>query len=98
MKSLLPRVMYIEQKTEGNRPLQDRGQAEIGEVTFSKTGSTVYYKGRSFRRESCVYGNHICNEDGNVYWISGVKKRGSNRSKYGSGPVLDTTSGEKPSS
>lgn len=82
----------------GNRSLQNQGPAEIGEVTFSKIGATAYYKWKSFRQENCAYGNHVCNDDGNVYWISGVKKRGSNRSKYGSGPVLDTTKGGKPSS
>jgi hypothetical protein len=90
------RVMYIEQKTDGNRNLEDRGPAEIGEVSFSKTGRTVYYKGKSFRRieGGGVYGNYVCPEDGNEYWITGVKKRGSNRHPAGSGPVVDTTGGE----
>ncbi len=88
----IPRVMYIEQKTDGARSLHDRGPAEIGEVTFSKTGRTIYYKGKSFRRERAgAYANFRCVEDGNSYWISGVKKRGTNRHWAGGGPVLDTT-------
>jgi hypothetical protein len=91
VKSLPPRVMYIEQKYDGRRCLQEKGPAEIGEVTFSKTGRTIYYKGKSFRRETGFYSNYVCVEDGDRYWISGVKKRGSNRSVYGGGPVIDMT-------
>ncbi len=90
-----PRVMYIEQKYDGRRCLQERGPAEIGEVTFSKTGRTIYYKGKSFRRQTVGYSNYVCVENGDRYWISGVKKRHSNRSKYGSGPVIDTTKSAK---
>lgn len=87
------RVMYIEQKTDGNRFLQHQGPAEIGEVTFSRSGKAIYYRGRSFARipKGGIYGNFACIEDENEYWISGVKARGSNRHIFGSGPVLDTT-------
>ena len=90
------RVMYIEQKTDGNRNLQHRGPAEIGEVSFSKTGKTIYYKGKSFERIAGggVYGNYVCLEDGNEYWITGVKKKGNNRHWVGAGPVVDTTDGK----
>ncbi len=85
--------MYIEQKNDGARSLDGRGPAEIGEVTFSKTGKTIYYKGKTFQRikGGGVFGNYVCLEDGNEYWISGVKKRGSNRHWAGGGPVVDTT-------
>ncbi len=85
--------MYVEQKTDGDRSLGDQGPAEIGEVTFSKTGKTIYYKGKTFQRikGGGVFGNYVCLEDGNEYWISGVKKRGSNRHWAGGGPVVDTT-------
>jgi hypothetical protein len=84
-----PERMYVEQKTDGNRTLHNRGPAEIGEVTFSRSGTTAYYKGKTFRRIGGrgVYGNFRCVEDGNEYWISGVKKRGSNRHWAGGGPV-----------
>src|SRR5438128_1785477 len=72
-----PRVMYIEQKSNGYDSLHDRGAAEIGEVTFSQTGKTVYYKGKTFRRikGGSYMGNYICVETGDGYWITGVKKR-----------------------
>ena len=83
-----PRDMYIEQKIDGHRWLQDRGPAEIGAVTFSQTGRTVYFKGRTFRRANCGGGgNFLCVETGDSYWISGVKKRGSNRHWAGGGPI-----------
>jgi hypothetical protein len=81
----------VEQKTDGNRPLQDRGPAEIGEVTYSQTGRTLYFEGKSFRRIRGASGNHVCLETGDEYWISGVKKRGSNRHWAGGGPVTDAT-------
>jgi hypothetical protein len=88
-----PRIMYIEQKYDGNRYLHDRGPAEIGEVTFSKTGKTIYFKGRTFERikggGSCY--NYRCVETGDGYWISGVKKRGSNRHWAGGGPIKGAT-------
>ncbi|HWZ75292.1 MAG TPA: hypothetical protein VNX87_02085 [Candidatus Sulfotelmatobacter sp.] len=37
------RIMYIESKAESVN-----GPARIGRVTFSKTGLTLYYKGREF--------------------------------------------------
>ena len=83
------RLMYIEQKTAGNRYLNDRGPAVVGEVTFSRTGTTIYFQGLAFRRirRGGVCGNHRCVNNGDEYWISGVKKRGSNRHWAGGGPV-----------
>ena len=39
-----PRVMYIENKSTGLS-----GPARIGRVTFSKTGKSLYYRGRRFQ-------------------------------------------------
>jgi hypothetical protein len=93
-----PRVMYIEQKYAGNRSLNDSGPAEIGEVSFSRTGRTLYYKGKTFHRERSAAGNYRCLEDGNAYWITGVKKRGTNRHWAGSGPITraDNTPKARP--
>jgi hypothetical protein len=66
-----PQVMYVEQKTDGNRDLQDRGPAAVGEVSFSKSGRTAYFNGKTFHRAKGGYGNYQCVEDGNRYWISG---------------------------
>ena len=69
------RVMYVENK-EG---VIDGYPARIGWVEFSKSGMTVYYRGRNLKRSSrLVRGNHIDEETGDEYWVSGVKKRGSN--------------------
>jgi hypothetical protein len=89
--------MYIEQKTGGRGTLNDRGQAVIGEVTFSRTGTTIYFQGIAFRRipKGGICGNYRRVDTGDEYWISGVKKRGSNRHWAGGGPVLIATGGQK---
>src|SRR4051812_9346856 len=38
------RIMYVEQKSG-----RLTGPARIGRVTFSKTGKTIYYRGRTFQ-------------------------------------------------
>jgi hypothetical protein len=81
------RVMYIEQKTDGFRPLDDQGPSMTAEVTFSKTGKTIYCGAKTFHRFNCIFGNHWCEEDDNEYWISGVKKDGRNRRKGNSDKV-----------
>jgi len=83
------RILYIEQKTDGNTHLNDRGPAVIAEVTTSKTGATLYYAGKSFQRikGGGMTGNYRCLETGDEYWISGVKKDGTNRHGAGGGPV-----------
>ena len=39
-----PRIMYIESKAEGLV-----GAERIGRVTFSKSGRSVYYEGKTFQ-------------------------------------------------
>lgn len=70
------RVMYIENK-EG---LIDGVDARIGWVSFSKTGKTIYYKGKTFlsNKGKGIRGNFNDLATGEEYWISGVKKSGSN--------------------
>ena len=70
------RVMYIENK-DGDI---DGVAARVGWVAFSKSGKTVYYRGRALKRAvgGGVRGNHFDEETGEEYWIFGVKKRGSN--------------------
>ena len=81
------RNMYIEQKTDGRAPLHERGPAVIGEVTFNKSGKRIFYKGKTFQRVRGFNYNHRCLEDGNGYWISGVKKKGTDRHWAGGGEV-----------
>jgi len=70
------RVMYLENK-DG---MLDGAQARIGWVDFSKTGRTVYYRGRSLKAIGGrgIRGNFIDEESGEEFWVSGVKARGSN--------------------
>ena len=69
------RLMYVENKSG----LIDGFQARIGWVTFSKTGNTVYYRGLVLNRlRGGVSGNFADAVSGSEFWVSGVKKRGSN--------------------
>lgn len=68
------RVMYIENKSDGLT-----GPCRIGLVRFSKTGSTLYYAGRSFQslKGSGFKANFIDTENGDHYWISGPRRDGA---------------------
>jgi hypothetical protein len=67
------RIMYIESKVGGIV-----GPARIGRVTFSKTGSTLYYAGKSFQslKGSGFKSNYFEVETGDHYWISGPRRDG----------------------
>jgi hypothetical protein len=70
------RIMYIENKAGGLT-----GPARIGRLSFSKTGRTLYYRGKSFQSLK-GYGykaNYYDIETGDEYWISGPRKDGANR-------------------
>ena len=79
------RIMYIELKADHN----DNGPARIGRVTFSKTGRTIYYRGKAFRslKGSGICANYFDVETGEEYWISGPKRNGEDRHWAGSGEV-----------
>lgn len=65
--------MYIENKMTG--------EAVIGRVSFSKTGKTIYYKGKSFgsaNGRGCKF-NYYDVETREEYWISGPRKDGCDR-------------------
>ena len=70
------RLMYVENK-EGTI---DGARGRIGWVTFSRTGQTVYYRGLELAklRKGGISGNFHDVATGEEYWVSGVKKRGSN--------------------
>jgi len=63
------------------------GSAWIGFGQFSKSRRTVYFSGKVFGRGQGIIGNHVDIESGEEYWISGVKKNGEDRHKYGSGKI-----------
>jgi hypothetical protein len=70
------RLMYVENKAgdiDGHR-------ARIGWVTFSRSGLSIYYRGRSFARSKGrgISSNYFDTRTGEEYWISGLTRRGSN--------------------
>ena len=76
--------MYIESKAAGLN-----GSARIGRVTFSKTGKTLYYQGRTFQslKGRGFKANYVDVATGEEYWISGPKKDGTDRLHGGRSPV-----------
>jgi hypothetical protein len=78
-------LKYIELKTEQ----ADKGPAWIARVTLSRSGTTVYFNGQALRRarKGGISGNHFDVETGEEYWVSGVKKDGTDRHWAGSGKV-----------
>ena len=78
------RIMYIECKAGGLT-----GSARIGRVTFSKTGRTLYYRGRKFQslKGAGFKSNYYDLESGEDYWISGPKRDGSDRLYGGRSPI-----------
>lgn len=69
------RIMYVEDKSAGRN-----GPARIGRVTFSKSGRSVTYAGRTFQRVGDGYKyNHFDVETGAPFWISGPRRDGAER-------------------
>ena len=78
-----PRIMYIEDKSD-----QLVGPARIGRVTFSKSGKSLHYKGKTFQslKGNGFKANYFDVESGDHYWISGPKKNGED-GLYGPKPT-----------
>ena len=76
-------LRYIELKSG----YSDNGPAWIGRVKISRTGNTIYFNDHAFRKYNGISGNYIDIESDDEYWISGVKKDGSDRHKNGSGKI-----------
>ncbi len=70
------RLMYVENK-DGDI---DGVPARIGWVELSKTGKTIYYRGRELLSIGGrgIRGNFIDAATPEEFWVSGVKQRGSN--------------------
>lgn len=77
-------LKYIELKTGFN----DNGPAWIARVKLSKSGRTVYFNGRALKQGSICAGNFIDLETGESFWVSGVKRDGTDRHWAGSGKIL----------
>ena len=76
-------IIYVELKTGYN----DNGPAWIGRGSFNRTGQTVYFNGKAFKKGKGIAGNHFDLQTGDEYWISGVKKKGGDRHWAGAGPI-----------
>jgi hypothetical protein len=71
---IVKRYSYTDQLIEGGLT----GPGRIGPVTFSKTGATLYYQGRSLQslKGGGFKSNYFDIETGEHFWISGPKKNG----------------------
>jgi hypothetical protein len=78
------RIMYIESKADGLS-----GPARIGRVSLSKTGRTLYYRGRSFQslKGSGFKANYYDLATADPYWISGPRADGADRLYGEASPV-----------
>lgn len=76
MRQTKSRIMFIEDKSGGLE-----GPARIGRVTFSKTGKSIEYAGRTFQslKGSGFKANYFDIETGDPFWISGPRKDGADR-------------------
>lgn len=76
--------MYIELKTG----YSDDGPAWIGYVKTSKSKKTIYFNDHAFQKSIGNCSNYIDIENGHEYWISGLKKKESNRHWAGHGKIM----------
>lgn len=70
------RIMYIEDKSDALN-----GPARIGRVTFSKSGRSIHYQGRTFERlkGDGFKANYFDSDTGDHFWISGPRRDGLDR-------------------
>jgi hypothetical protein len=78
-------LKYLELKTG----FSNNGPAWIARVSTSKSGQTIYFNGRALRKSAGQggQGNYVDIETSEEFWISGVKRSGSNRHSHGSGKI-----------
>lgn len=81
-------IRYVELKSG----YSDNGPAWIGKVAFSGSGRTMFFMDKAFQKKRGYPGSFFDVETGETYWITGLKKRGTNRHWAGGGMVqLDQT-------
>lgn len=76
-------IVYVEIETGANHD----GKARIGKCFFSKTGQTIYFNGNVYKKGKGFSSNYYDIETDTGYWISGVKKDGTDRHKFGKGII-----------
>lgn len=86
-------LMYIELKSG----YSDDGPAWIGYVKTSKTGKTIYFNDHAFQKAIGGSSNYIDVENGDRYWITGLKKekaivigQGTEKSRSTAEPLRNT--------
>ena len=81
-----PELKYIELKSG----FVDTGPAWIGMAEFSKSGRTVYFNGKALKNSNAqgIAGNYYDIENGDEYWVSGIKKNGTDRHWAGGGKIM----------
>ncbi|MGJ8660625.1 MAG: hypothetical protein ACSHXL_01175 [Bacteroidota bacterium] len=81
----IPEIKYVELKSGHS----DNGPAWIGLVNYSKSGRTIYFNGMALQslKGTGIGANYFNIENGDKYWISGVKKNLQDRHTFGSGVV-----------
>lgn len=79
-----PIIKYIEHKPAEHT---DRAMAWIARVWPSLSGRTLYFNDMALKRCVGRDSNHYDLVSGEDYWVSGVKKKGSNRHWAGGGPI-----------
>jgi hypothetical protein len=57
---------------------------------FSKSGRTVYFNGKALKNSNAqgIAGNYFDIENGDEYWVSGIKKNGTDRNWTGGGKIM----------
>lgn len=86
MSAKKTRIMYIEDKSDGLN-----GPARIGRVTYSKSGRSLEYGGRTFKslEGKGFKANYFDVENGGHFWISGPRKDGKDRLYEGSAKPVE---------
>jgi hypothetical protein len=77
-------IIYVELKSG----FSDNGPAWIGKGFYTSSRKTVYFNGQVFKRVKGIAGNHFDQQNGDEYWISGVKKDGTDRHWAGGGKII----------
>jgi hypothetical protein len=75
-------IRYVELKGAEHT---DADEAWIARVWPSASGKTIYFNGMALKRDPGVDSNHYDLATGDRYWVSGVKKQGTNR--HWGGPI-----------
>jgi len=76
-------IVYVEKANGSNHD----GEAWIGKCTYSKSGLSIYFDGRGFKRQKGFSSNYYDLDTGEYYWISKVKTNGEDRHEFGKGII-----------